>query len=365
MITRRDLMSGVLASPLLRLVSAPACGTARVVATPYERWNTDRIYSGMSALDDSMGPLSPGNLICVAGRPCSGKTLLLLQMALNVSECCQTNVLFVSFREATNAIGAKAPMDARHRLLYADLEDVPETAGPDESDASPRVWMMAGVPADVPKITAAVARLQTGHPAGCGMVILDGWTSDLNATRKILFGSHRHTDLAACVPALTMGATPALLSDAHIALSHDLAGRAGISVLLGIQTAYNPQMHLGPKSADFLDRQDAVAYLTTQTVWLHRPEIYWKHTSRHHLRGIVRVVGERDRFNGAWPTRSLLHYDRAHGGFLTAMRWWGEPARAECYRPDCTIALQDDLRDGRLEGSGQSRSACRRRPAPR
>jgi hypothetical protein len=175
----------------------------------------------MMALDDSMGPMCPGDLICLAGRPCSGKTLLLLQMALNVSECCRTNVLFVSFRETPGAIGAQAPLGDQRRLMYGDLASVPETAGSGESDASSRVWMMGGVPADVPNIAAAVGRLQTGHPAGCGMVILDGWTSDLNATRKILFGSHRPTDLAACVPALAGGATPALLSDAHIGTAQE------------------------------------------------------------------------------------------------------------------------------------------------
>ncbi len=150
-----------------------------------------------------------------------------------------------------------------------------------------------------------------------------------------------------------------------IALSHDLAGRAGIPVLLGIQTAANSKMHLGPKPDDLLELRSAVAAHSTQTVWLHRPELYWKHVRRLQLRGILRVVGERDRFDGAWPTRSLLRYDPEQHVFLSSLTWWGKPARAQCHPPECAVALQDDLRDGSVDGIDEAPRASRYRPVPR
>jgi hypothetical protein len=77
-------------------------------------------------------------------------------------------------------------------------------------------------------------------------------------------------------------------------------------------------MQRGPTPADLLDVRDAVDAHATQTVWMHRPELYWKDAARHQLRGIVRLVGEKDRHDGAWPKPSLIRFDTTLRRFMNA-----------------------------------------------
>jgi hypothetical protein len=88
--------------------------------------------------------------------------------------------------------------------------------------------------------------------------------------------------------------------------------------LVCIRTAWNLLMHRGPKPPDLLGIRDAVETLAAQTVWLHRPELYWKNAGRHHLKGITRLVGQKERFDGAWPMRTVMRYGPAGRDFVTA-----------------------------------------------
>jgi hypothetical protein len=320
------------------------------------------MFSGLMALDDSMGPMCPGDLICLVGRPCSLKSLLLLHIALNVRASALTNVLFITFREPPACIGQLAPMPDQRFLMYRDLTNVLKGCVSPESDASCHVWMVGASPGDMPTIAAAVRGLQTVHSAGCGLVILDGW--GCGAGRRILFGSNRPSDLDACVPELPGDEAPARVSEADIAAAKALAGTAGVPVLMGVRSARTPKTRFGPKPHDLAHVREVLPAYATQTVWMHRPAVLWFHAGKRlHLDGIVRVVGERDRFDGAWPTRSLLHYDFETRQFTSALTWWGRPPRAQCYPPELAHGLQDDLRDWEYESIDQARGARRKRRA--
>jgi len=80
--------------------------------------------TGLKAFDTVVGDLGLGELHGVAGRPSTGKTLLLLHLALSVLRRYETNVVFATAREFPEEIMAKAPASLRHVLVELPARDV-------------------------------------------------------------------------------------------------------------------------------------------------------------------------------------------------------------------------------------------------
>jgi len=311
MITRREFVAGALAAPALCRSGRSAYGPQRVLEHP------ERIFSGIMALDDVMGPLCPGGLICVAARPCHGKTPLLLQVALNFCETRQQNVIFASLREPPASIAVCAPTGRQTHALYDQVPDL-KLWSPEEFPASPRVFIVAAQTDNMHHVGRVSRYLQLMHPASCGLVVLDGWTSDPSEAAPVDWASlcARYGASVELQPA--PDARPVLLRDAHLRMAQYMARMLKLPVLLGIRTAFNLQTHQGPKPSDLLSIRYAVEARAMQTVWLHRPELYWKNARRHDLKGITRLVGQRDRYDGARPMRSVMRYWPSHRAFVTA-----------------------------------------------
>ena len=73
--------------------------------------------TGLPGFDAVIGHLGLGELHCITGRPCTGKTLLLLHIALGVHRRYETNVVFATAQEFPEQIIAMAPAAARSCLV--------------------------------------------------------------------------------------------------------------------------------------------------------------------------------------------------------------------------------------------------------
>ena len=80
--------------------------------------------TGLKEFDSVCGPLGLGELVCVAGRSCMGKTVLLLDLALRIHRRYETNVVFATCRELPEDLIAKAPVAVRHLFVELPARDL-------------------------------------------------------------------------------------------------------------------------------------------------------------------------------------------------------------------------------------------------
>ena len=132
--------------------------------------------TGLKEFDSVLGTLGLGELYCVAGRACMGKTALLLDLALRIHRRYETNVVFATARELPEDLIAKVPVAARH--LFVELparallrEDVEFPAG-----RGPCIYLVdtQGVGPIRPHYIAH--RLNAEHRSRCDLLVSDGWT---------------------------------------------------------------------------------------------------------------------------------------------------------------------------------------------
>lgn len=82
-----------------------------------QRLGERQLKTGLAGFDWTVVDLRPGEFYCVAGRPCTGKTQLLLDLALRVHRRYETNVVFATAQEFPEQIIARAPKSARACLV--------------------------------------------------------------------------------------------------------------------------------------------------------------------------------------------------------------------------------------------------------
>ena len=166
----------------------------------------------LKGFDSVCGPLEPGELVCVAGRPCTGKTVLLLDVALRVLRRYETNVVFATAGEMTEDLLTRVPVAARH--LFIELparavlrEDIGFPAG-----RGPCIYLVdtQGVGPIRPHYIAH--RLNAEHSSRCGLLVSDGWTVSVDrvtTVERAMAGVPYRLDLErACVETVCVDADP-------------------------------------------------------------------------------------------------------------------------------------------------------------
>lgn len=343
MISRRSLLGGILAVPALHLPEIPHAPSTRPPASGETKAGR---LCGIMALDDVMGRLHPGELICLAGRPCVGKTQLLLQLALQIRSSWQQNVLFVTLREPPEVVATLAPTEDRSYLrvnneFCRDIWMHSPTSG-----REPHVCISRVSDVDLADLARIGLHMRNHHSWGCGLIIVDGWTSDPRVSRRDNDLRIFPTDLLAMNFLQPPAWNPALMTAQHVATLKRTAASSGIPIVVGIQSGWNDYLQQGPKPADLLDIRDPVASLATQTVWMHRPELYWRDARRHHLRGVTRLFAEQSPFGGPSPVKSTLRFRVRERHFLTVHNMGFLAARDYINSerpPEAIDAIPDDL----------------------
>jgi hypothetical protein len=135
-----------------------------------------RKMTGLAGLDAVLGDLVPGALVCMAGRPCVGKTALLLDAAIRIHRRYATNVVFATAQEFPSDIIERDPLAARPTLMEIPALDILRMRTLFPADSAPKIFLvdMHDVGATWPHVIAH--HLEVDHPAGCGLTIANGWT---------------------------------------------------------------------------------------------------------------------------------------------------------------------------------------------
>jgi hypothetical protein len=112
----------------------------------------------------------------MAGRPCVGKTALLLDAAIRIHRRYATNVVFATAQEFPSDIIERDPLAARPTLMEIPALDILRMRTLFPADSAPKIFLvdMHDVGATWPHVIAH--HLEVDHPAGCGLTIANGWT---------------------------------------------------------------------------------------------------------------------------------------------------------------------------------------------
>jgi hypothetical protein len=272
--------------------------------------------TGLAGFDAVIGHLGLGELHCIAGRPCTGKTLLLLHIALGVHRRYETNVVFATAQEFPVQIIAMAPASARSclvelpslQLMRGELEFPP--------GRGPCIYLV-DVQAVGPTWPHYLAHtLNVSQVRRCDLLVSNGWTvyAEHGSYIKHVVGS---------VPYRLHRERPAtLLSAATLARATRFAGASGVATIYGVRTAWNDAQEAGPRLADLRRLRSTVSKTSARTVLLHRSELYLPHGGgREAVAGIVELAAAGDGSSGRWP--AFLQYDAAKRTFRSRGRLRG------------------------------------------
>jgi hypothetical protein len=267
-----------------------------------------RRTTGLAGLDAVLGDLVPGALVCLTGRPCMGKTALLLDAAIRIHRRYATNVVFATAQEFPSEIIERAPLAARPALMEIPALDVLRMRTPFPADSDPKIFIvdMHGVGATWPHVIAH--RLQAEHPAGCGLMIANGWTVYPDRVTQVevtIAGKRYRADFER--PSL-------LLSAATFRAGCRYSWTSRVAALYSIRTAENNEQWAGPKFSDLLHLSSAARKLTALTVLVHRPELYLASGPESEAkRGLIELTNVHA--NADQSCRSELRYDEGEQGF--------------------------------------------------
>jgi hypothetical protein len=272
--------------------------------------------TGLTGFDAVIGHLRLGELHCIAGRPRTGKTQLLLHIALAVHRRYETNVVFATAQEFPEQIIAMAPAAARSCLvelpslqLMRDELEFPQGRGP-----CIYVVDVQGVGPTWPHYLAH--GLNVSQVRRCDLLVSNGWTvyAQRDSYIKHVVGS---------VPYRLDRDRPAtLLSAATLARAKRFARASGVATIYGVRTAWNDAQESGPRLEDLLRLRAAVTRSVASTVLLHRPELYLPHGGgREAMVGIVELAATGEGSSGRRP--AVLQYDEAKRTFRSRGRLRG------------------------------------------
>jgi hypothetical protein len=303
---RRTLLKSALA---LALPMANRTGHAMTIPIEAEAQEekTDVLFSGLSGLDYPLGGLSAGELLCVTGPPCSGKTLLLLDLAARICGRYGKNVVFWSAHQPSVYLARKMAIKGATRVAFAEETDfvVEWDEGVGDS-AGVVVAYSRSVKAE--RAHSLVELLTAEHPRGCAALVMDGWCTTPERRENIEF-----VDGIAAFPAERWPHTLLSVKDIHQAKL--FAETNQLPVVMGVKTASLVDDEALANSFH-LSAQLQVA--ADRLVSLYRPELYVETSQAIAAdKNVVCLSGKSPRW---WDTRcSRLLFDPRRLGFSTVV----------------------------------------------
>ena len=126
--------------------------------------------TGLKEMDSVLGTLAPGEVYSIVGRPCNGKTSLLLDIAIRIHRRHRTNVVFATASELPEAIVSRAPTLARRHFKILPAGEVLRQRGEIPIGRKPRIYVVdtQAVGSTLPHYIAHC--LGAGRSTGCGLL---------------------------------------------------------------------------------------------------------------------------------------------------------------------------------------------------
>ena len=264
--------------------------------------------TGLKEFDSVLGNLGLGELYCIAGRPCTGKTLLLLEIALRIHRRYETNVVFATAQEFPEQIVAMAPPSARRCLVELPSLGVLREEVEFPQGRGPCIYLV-DVQAVGPTWPHYLAHgLNVSQVSRCDLLVSNGWTVHVDRPPYI-----KHV-LGSVPYRLNWSRPAAILSASTLARAKRFANGSGVATIYGICTARRDDQENGPRSEDLLRLRAAVAKHASRTVLLHRPELYLSHGGgREAVAGRIELSAADG--SAAGTRRAALQYDAAKRRF--------------------------------------------------
>lgn len=291
---RRTLLKSVLTLPM----AASAAG-----GTSSAGDQAGAFFSGLAGFDYALGGLKQGSLACIVGPPCMGKTLLLLELAARIVRRYGRNVVFFSAQKPSVYVAKKAVLRNDMTVVFAG-----ETAGDlDSRTEGSAIYLLDANSADIEQAFEFTRRLRHGHPAGCALVILDGWST--------------YTSMEVDGEAVCGAGFPAArwahenLSRRVLVCAQRFSHATRMPVVMGVTTA---SLLNKARQVNSLDLEAAMRIAADRWVSLHRPAVYEESAKfAEEQRNVVCLTGTSPQW---WDTRcSKLRFDPRRMGFDTVV----------------------------------------------
>ena len=267
----------------------------------------DVLFSGLPGLDYALGGMSAGELLCVAGPPSTGKTLLLLDLAARICRRYDKNVVFWSAHQPSVYLVKKMAIKGAARVAFAE-----DTVFVDDWDRGvgdlARVVVACSSTVKAERAHGIVELLTEEHPRGCAALVMDGWCTTPARRENVEF-----VDGIAAFPAERW--PHALLSAKDIDQAKRFAEISRLPVVMGVKRA---SLVDDEALAESFHLSTQLQFAADGWVSLHRPELYvetWQAIAAD--RNVVCLSGKSPRW---WDTRcSRLQFDPRRLGFSTVV----------------------------------------------
>ncbi len=293
---RRTLLKSALTLPLVK----PSANAGAISRSSMMDAENGAVFTGLPGLDYALGGIAPGEMVCISGPPCAGKTLVLLDLAARISSRYRQNVLFYSTHKPTAYLAKKAALKGGIEFRICEEGGTPRPG--------PAVYVLDSSTADTERAVEIAVKLQA-EPAGSGTaLIMDGWSTLPSPTHCI-----ESIDGMAAYRAERWPHT--LLSRQRIGPLRHLASMTRIPVVLGVSTE---SLMDDEALAASWDLESEIRRNADHCVKLHRPELF-KVTADvlPEERNVVELTGTSPRW---WDTRcSKLRFEARRLGFSTVV----------------------------------------------
>ncbi len=300
---RRTLLQSAMALPMI-----PTSASAQTL--PRESVSRDGdaagLFSGLPGLDYALGGIRRHELICIAGPPSTGKTLLLLDLAARLCSRYGKNVVLYSRHQPSVYLAKKGSIKAD--VAYAFADGSPFDGDSRTADEGPAVMLLDSTLADLPDVLHFTTSITTQHPAGCAALIIDGQSTARMPRRNAC------PDEVLGFPAERWPQMQVSEADLYEVQRFARSDR-GPPVVIGVKTASLLDDEAAAHSFE-LDRH--IRVFADRLVMLHRPELEIETSQvKARDRNVVCLSGTSSHW---WDTRcSRLRFDPRRLGFSTVV----------------------------------------------
>jgi replicative DNA helicase len=272
--------------------------------------------TGLKEFDSVCGSLGLGELVCVVGRPCHGKTALLLDLAVRIHRRYETNVVFATARELPEDILAKVPPASRHLFVELPVRDLLREDVEFPAGRGPCVYLVDTQAVGPARPHYIAHRLNSEHRSRCDLLVTDGWTVTVDRVTTV------ERAVAGVSYRLNFERAALKLSAATLAQANPFAKASGVATIYGIGTKAHEDEGRGPRLEDLRRLRTAVEKHAARTVLLHRPELYLPHGGgREEVAGVIELAAAGE--GTLESRRSRLRYDAAKKRFRSGGRAQG------------------------------------------